>query len=141
MSRSLPVGADPIGSYTTSGTVEVYDPAMCCPTGVCGPGVDPALLRITRHLRWLQSRGVSVVRHGLAQEPGAFAANPRIAGLMAAFGDEALPATLVNGAVLAHGRYPTREELNTALAATAVVAPDHSATTGTGCCTPGSGCC
>lgn len=141
MSRSLPVGAEPMESHTVPGSIEVYDPAMCCPTGVCGPGVDPKLLQIARDLRWLQSRGVSVVRHGLAQEPGVFAANLRIAGLMAAFGDQALPATLVNGAVLAHGRYPTREELSNALAGTKDAAPEQSAETRAGCCTPGSGCC
>jgi len=138
MSRSLPVGAEPMEPHTVNGTVEVYDPAMCCPTGVCGPGVDPTLLQIARDLRWLKSRGVSVVRLGLAQEPGAFAANSRIAGLMAAFGDQALPATLVNGTVLAHGRYPTREELSTALAG---APPDTAIKAATDCCTPGSGCC
>ena len=109
---------------------------MCCPTGLCGPGVDPALLIIARDLRWLESQGVTVERHGLAQSPDAFVAQPRVAGLMQAFGDGGLPATLVNGQVLTYGKYPTREELVVALGAAAT--PD--ATTD-GCCTPGSGCC
>jgi hypothetical protein len=25
--------------------VQVFDPPMCCSTGVCGPEVDPALVR------------------------------------------------------------------------------------------------
>ena len=98
-----------------AGTVAVYDPAMCCPTGVCGPGVDPALLQLARDLRWLQTRGVTVERYGLAQEPAAFTQSARIAGLLKEFDAQALPATLVDGEVLVHGRYPTRGELVAAL--------------------------
>ncbi|AMW07035.1 hypothetical protein GEMMAAP_19375 [Gemmatimonas phototrophica] len=114
-----------------TGTVAVFDPAMCCPTGLCGPGVDPALLTISRDLRWLEKQGATVSRNGLSTAPDAFVANPRIQGLLQAFGDDALPATLINDKVLVHGRYPTREELVAAL----TVVPPNSA------CAPGSGCC
>jgi len=176
MSRSLPLNtpdattvssADPNGrapaataTPALTGTVAVYDPAMCCPTGVCGPGVDPALLQLARDLRWLAAQGVTVERFGLSQEPQAFVANPRIAGLLQAFGDGALPAVLANGAVLAHGRYPSRDELVAALGA-AVSAPETPSKTapaaarpagrraitilgdadGGSSCEPGSGCC
>lgn len=134
-----------------SGSVEVFDPAMCCPTGVCGPGVDPALLQIARDLRWLTSKGAHVIRVGLSQEPQAFVANARVSGLLQAFGDSALPAVLVNGAVLAHGRYPSRDELVAALAASQAAAPLAAPVSRRGAllvvdpeegsCTPGSGCC
>lgn len=144
---TVPVNAEPAA---LSGSVEVFDPAMCCPTGVCGPGVDPALLQIARDLRWLASRGARVVRVGLSQEPRAFVDNARVNGLLQAFGDAALPAVLVNGAVLAHGRYPSRDEVIAALTPQAVVpvaAPVSrrgsllAVDTAEGCCTPGSGCC
>ena len=32
----------------------VYDPPMCCSTGVCGPAVDPVLPRVTADLDWLK---------------------------------------------------------------------------------------
>jgi hypothetical protein len=98
-----------------SGSVTVYDPAMCCPTGLCGPGVDPALLTIVRDLRWLEKHGVNVVRFGLAQQPEAFVREPHVAELMQVHGDAALPAVLVNGGVLCHGRYPSRAEIIAAL--------------------------
>lgn len=141
---------------TLTGTVELFDPAMCCPTGVCGPGVDPALLQIARDLRWLTARGVRVTRVGLSQEPQAFVANTRVSGLLQAFGDQALPALLVNGSVLAYGRYPGRDELVSALTPrppqddptpTASAAPMarrgglQVVDSGDGSCTPGSGCC
>ncbi|MEK7240953.1 MAG: arsenite efflux transporter metallochaperone ArsD [Gemmatimonadota bacterium] len=115
----------------------MFDPAMFCPTGLCGPGVDPPLLTIARALRWLESQGVTVERHGLAQSPSAFVAQPKVAGLMQAFGDRGLPATLVNGEVLTYGKYPTREELVAALGA----APSSDAKAEDACCTPGAGCC
>mgnify|MGYP001476056149 FL=1 len=122
MARSLPLHSDapaphPAASPALSGTVLVFDPAMCCPTGLCGPGVDPALLTIARDLRWLESQGVTVERHGLAQSPDVFVAQSKVAGLMQAFGDNGLPATLVNGEVLTFGKYPTRDELVAALGA------------------------
>lgn len=116
MSRSLPLGLESPVLDQPVGVVAVYDPAMCCPTGVCGPGVDPALLQIARDLRWLAARGVVVTRHGLAQEPEAFASTARVGELMETLGDAALPVTLVNGNVLVHGRYPSRDELTHALA-------------------------
>jgi hypothetical protein len=128
---------------TLEGTVSVYDPAMCCSTGVCGPGVDPALLQLARDLRWLEARGVRVERFGLAQEPAAFAQSPRVSGLLQAFGDKALPATLVNGEVIQHGHYPSRDALIAALSrSTRELALSAATTESTGpCCTPGSDCC
>lgn len=159
MSRSLPLSPETASSATDeapvptsaalSGTVQVFDPAMCCPTGICGPGVDPALLQLARDLRWLTAQGVTVQRVGLAQEPQAFVANARVAGLMQAFGDGALPAVLVNDVVLVHGRYPTRQELVDALAPAPALTPMAAATARTltvaeasgSCCAPDSSCC
>ena len=118
-------------------SVVVYDPAMCCSTGVCGPSVDPELLRVVRDLRFVESQGVKVERFNLAQEPGAFTENPRVAGLLQAFGDKALPVTLVNGDVLAHGHYPSRDELLKAVNE----APAQPAEFSSSQCEPGSGCC
>lgn len=75
----------------TTATVEVFDPAMCCSTGVCGPSVDPALARFESDLRWLTDQGATVTRRNLAQEPGAFVENPLVAAMLASGGEEALP--------------------------------------------------
>lgn len=96
-------------------TVTVFDPALCCSTGVCGPSVDPALVEFARDVRWLEGQGVTVRRFGLTSEPAAFAENGRVQGLLAAFGTSALPAVLVNDEIIGYGRYPTREELETVI--------------------------
>lgn len=91
--------------------VTVYDPAMCCPTGVCGPDIDPALIHVAADLEWLGEQGVTVVRYNLAQEPGAFAENALVRDALHAHGDAALPMVLVDGRVVLSGSYPTREQL------------------------------
>ncbi len=119
--------------------MRVYDPPLCCATGVCGASVDPALAQAASDFAWLAGRGASVARFNLAQEPAAFASDAKVAGLLAAFGDGALPAVLVGDRVLAYGRYPSREELAEVIEAIdePAAAPDAV----TGGCAPGSGCC
>lgn len=137
----LPQAADTKDSAVK---VSVYDPAMCCSTGVCGPGVDPELMEISRDLQWLESQGVGVERFNLAQEPDAFVKNSRVSGLMQAFGDDALPAVVVNGEVYSYGRYPSRAELVEAVKG--AVDPEEAedtreATRSESCCGPNSECC
>jgi len=94
-------------------TIEVFDPAMCCSTGVCGPSVDPALATFAADLGWIADQGVFVGRHNLSQEPKAFADSDLVRGLLAERGDEALPAIVVDGMLRSWGRYPSRAELAT----------------------------
>lgn len=131
--KPLAMSATPVPAPTLS----VYDPAMCCSTGVCGPGVDPHLLQVARDLHLFESEGVKVERFNLAQEPHAFVENPRVAGLLQAFGEHALPAILVNGTILAYGHYPSREEIRAAFAKESSLVHE-----GESCgCEPGSSCC
>lgn len=92
-------------------TVEVFDPPMCCSTGVCGPSVDPALATFAADLTWLADQGATVERHNLSQEPKAFAERDLIRGLLTERGEDALPAVVVGGELRSSGRYPTRTEL------------------------------
>jgi hypothetical protein len=92
-----------------SRTVRVYDPPMCCSTGVCGPSVDPNVLRAARDLAWLKAQGVAVERFNLAQQPQAFVDEPVVAAEMA--NPDALPLTLVDGVIVGRGEYLTRARL------------------------------
>ena len=120
-------------------TLEIYDPAMCCPTGVCGPSIDPELARFAGDLAWLQAQGASVRRFNLAQEPAAFAGNAAVSRALQEGGTECLPLVLVDGTVRAMGAYPTRERLAAwaGLGAEAAVSPAPAAACG---CGP-KGCC
>lgn len=53
--------------------IRVWEPALCCNTGVCGPDVDEALVAFTADLAALRGQGVDIARHNLANDPMAFA--------------------------------------------------------------------
>jgi len=91
-------------------TVQVFDPPMCCTTGVCGPEVDPALARFASDLEWLKSSGFEVARFNLSQEPAQFVANAAVAEAMQKR-DDALPLVLLDGKIVAQGAYPERSAL------------------------------
>lgn len=97
--------------------IEIYDPAMCCSTGVCGPSVDPELVRIQEVLRQIQKQApeVTVDRFGLSSEPQAFVENAEVTGLLKSEGPECLPLTFVNGELLSKGAYPGNEQLQEVL--------------------------
>lgn len=42
--------------------IRIFDPATCCSTGVCGPSVDPRIVRFAADLDWLRTQGVSIDR-------------------------------------------------------------------------------
>ena len=89
-------------------TIDVFDPALCCNSGVCGAEVDQDLVDFSGLVHWATSRGASVERHNLAQQPQDFAGNPVVAELLRTNGAAALPVTLVDGQQAVTGRYPTR---------------------------------
>jgi hypothetical protein len=115
-------------------TMEVFDPAMCCSTGVCGPSVDPALARFAADLEWLRGRGVEVKRFNLAREPAAFVNNSTVADALRGR-DDALPLLLVDGAIVSQGKYPDRATL---AILTGLVTPvkSESASPQPSCCSP-----
>jgi len=95
--------------------VEIYDPAMCCSTGLCGPVLDPVLVKMNDALLALKKQGVEIERFNLAQQPKAFMVNKTVADLLHKDGKKILPVTLVNGEVLLTGEYPSYEKLCEAL--------------------------
>lgn len=124
--------------------IRVYEPALCCNTGVCGPDVDDALVRFTADLGYLRDAGVDITRHNLANDPGAFAEDPTVAGFLRTVGSAGLPLVLADGVTVAVGRYPDREELLRLAGRAAQPDPGPAAAADAGgCCGGGapSGCC
>ena len=54
-------------------TIQIFDPALCCSSGVCGVDVDEALLYFAADLDWAKQQGARIERDNLAQQPLAFA--------------------------------------------------------------------
>jgi len=95
--------------------IEIYDPAMCCSSGMCGPGIDPVLVKMNEAVLALKKQGIEIERFNLAQQPKDFMANMKIADLLHKNGRKVLPITVVNGEVFRTGKYPDYEELCTEL--------------------------
>ena len=90
--------------------VEIFDPAMCCSTGVCGPSVDPELTRVASAVYSLEKKGFNITRYQLTSDPDKFADNKEINRIFIEKGPNALPVVLVDDQVAKIGSYPTNEE-------------------------------
>ena len=91
--------------------IEVYDPPMCCSTGICGPSVDEKLVRFATDIDWLKCQGIIVERYNLSQQPGEFAGNPLVKAALSSDGNDCLPLIMVDGVIARKGSYPSRREL------------------------------
>ncbi|MED4850983.1 arsenite efflux transporter metallochaperone ArsD [Caldifermentibacillus hisashii] len=90
--------------------VEIFDPAMCCSTGVCGPSVDPELTRVASAVYSLEKKGFNVKRYQLTNDPEKFANTHEVNSVLHEKGLDALPIVLVDEQVVKVGKYPTNEE-------------------------------
>lgn len=91
--------------------IQIFDPSLCCSSGVCGSEVDQQLVDFSATARWAQQQGLAVERHNLAQEPMLFAENPVVRDFLTQHGEAGLPLVLVDGEQVLSSRYPTRAEL------------------------------
>jgi arsenite-transporting ATPase len=91
--------------------IHVYEPALCCTTGVCGPDLDAALVTFTADLDHVVRAGGQAQRHNLANDPRAFVESEPARSFLHVSGSNGLPLTLVDDVTALTGRYPTREEL------------------------------
>lgn len=93
----------------------IFDPAMCCSTGVCGPSVNPELLRVSTIINNLNSKGILVERYNLTSNPQIFVDNKTINEVLMKKGVDILPVTMVDGKIVKVGSYPTNDEFCTLL--------------------------
>ncbi|MCZ0701925.1 hypothetical protein J2T56_000300 [Natronobacillus azotifigens] len=92
--------------------VEIFDPAMCCSTGVCGPSVDPELTRVAAAVHSLEKKGENIQRYQLTNDPEKFAENEEVTKILTEKGPDALPIVLVDDQVKTIGTYPTNEDFS-----------------------------
>ena len=91
--------------------LQVFDPPMCCLSGVCGPDVDPELARFARDLDWLREQGVEIERYNLSSRPAAVAQHECVREALSKQGTQCLPLVLADGFIESEGGYPSRSEL------------------------------
>lgn len=115
-------------------SIQIYDPALCCSTGVCGTDVDQALVSFSADVAWATEQGAKIERFNLAQQPMAFAENATVKAFLERSGAEALPLVLLDGEVALAGRYPNRAELSRWLGLTDDAAAAKPCCSGKRCC-------
>jgi len=117
-------------------SIQVFDPAMCCSSGVCGTDVDQQLVSFSADLDWAKKNGAQIERFNLAQQPMDFANSKVVKEFLERSGQEALPLILVDGEFALAGRYPNRTELSRWSGIASVVEEQPVS----GCCSGGK-CC
>ena len=103
------------GAAALTAAVELYDPPMCCPTGLCGPSLDQTLLDVGDMLLALQQAGVRVERYQMTSHPHKFMNHNEVMRLVREKQMAALPITAVHNQIIKVGAYPTLAEIQTAL--------------------------
>ena len=91
--------------------IQIFDPPMCCSSGVCGPNVDTKLVQFVAALDWLRSQGIQVERYNPSHQYEAFAGNAIVVKAVNDHGTSCLPLILLNGEIASHNSYPSQEEL------------------------------
>ena len=106
--NTLPTATDPAD-------IELFDPPMCCPTGICGPAIDQTLLDVNEMVMTLQRENLRVERYQMTSHPNAFLHNADVMKLVREKEMAALPVVVVRGKVVKVGAYPSLDEVRAAL--------------------------
>ena len=129
-------------------TLTIFDPAMCCSTGICGAEIDQKLVDFAADLDWLKSEGIEVKRINLSQEPALFAENEQVKTILQESGVEGLPIIIAGDEMQSFGQYPDRVKLAQMVGVMAAQAVGQASASAAGCCgqndgavKPSSGCC
>lgn len=119
----------------------IYEPAMCCETGICGVGVDPELIRISTVLNALKKNGVGVDRFNLSNAPMAFVNNQTINKYINEKGSDGLPVVLLDDEIIITERYPTNVEFLDLLGIPESYLSEPKTDKDGGCCCSDGQCC
>lgn len=91
--------------------LEIFEPSLCCPTGVCGPEPDLSLIELQNTINILSKAFVEVKRYAINQVPLAFTGNPVVKQFITTEGPGKLPLTLLDGKIIKKGSYASLDEL------------------------------
>lgn len=91
--------------------MQIFEPALCCDTGICGVGVDPELMRISTVLNTLGKNGVKVERFNLSNAPQEFITNKVVNNYIREKGVDGLPVVVVDGEIVIKEKYPSNDDI------------------------------
>lgn len=119
--------------------IRIYEPAMCCSTGVCGVSVDPELLRMSSLVEKLDKKGIDIKRFNLNNAPQEFVENKKVNEILNEKGEDILPLTMGDDEIIKSGAYPSNEEFEEILSIK--IDEKNEEDESSGCCSSDSGCC
>lgn len=90
--------------------IKIYEPPLCCSTGVCGPEPDKQLIELQNLINVLSKKGWEVKRFAINQQPLEFTKNDIIKNIIKDNGIDVLPITLVDDKVVKTGSYPSFDD-------------------------------
>ena|GEM_PF-193013 len=93
--------------------IQLYEEAMCCSTGVCGPNPDDELVELSAALDQLEEEfaEAEISRANMQHNIDEFLNTQEIYDLVEANGPEILPITTVDGEIVAKNEYLSYDEL------------------------------
>ena len=90
----------------------LYEEAMCCSTGVCGPDPDDKLVEVSAVLNQLEDEfDVDVTRANMQHNIDQFLNTQRIYDMVEGNGPSILPITVVDDNIVAKSEYLSYDEL------------------------------
>jgi len=91
----------------------IYEGAMCCSTGVCGPEPDRELIEFNETLKKIQKefRELNIIRASMSFNINMFLENKNIFQLVKENGPNILPITTLNGKIVSKQKYLKYDEL------------------------------
>lgn len=91
----------------------IYEGAMCCTTGVCGPEPNKELIEFNEALKKLRNefKELNAIRASMSFNLNMFLENNEISQLVKENGQGILPITTVNGKIIAKQKYLTYAEM------------------------------
>ena len=85
----------------------IYEGAMCCSTGLCGPEPNKELIELGETIKRLQQefKGLEIIRANMSFNMNLFLEDKEVFAAIKAQGIIILPITELDGKIIAKGKY------------------------------------
>ncbi|MDZ7604671.1 MAG: arsenite efflux transporter metallochaperone ArsD [Cyclobacteriaceae bacterium] len=104
--------------------LEIFEPSLCCESGVCGPEPDKVLIDLQNTIQLLKKVGIETKRYAINQAPVVFVQNAVVRDFIKANGPGKLPLVLLDSQIVKSGGYPTINELKVLIPELNGIEPD-----------------
>ncbi len=104
--------------------LEIFEPSLCCDSGVCGPEPDKVLIDLQNTIQLLKKAGIETKRYAINQAPLVFVQNAVVRDFIKANGPGKLPLALLDNQIIKNGGYPAIAELKMLIPALNEIEPD-----------------